>query len=937
MADFKPIADAIAAARQRDGGRLAPLLGGVNFRAVVERDAIHVQRQDQAAVSFPIVAGKMTRGFYFVKLEPTLHRMIPLNGRGVYRGIQAKDGSLQYQEETDQSIIDAPFVFKLTLARDEFLALRAGTSGVYWVTVDTPARPRSDDEPKFDEFPLERYPSIPAANLLAVLKELTREPVAIEGPGPGVSRFWPDHREDKPLNFTYLGYTGHLTADRDDRAMLVKRAAAGRDFHFRVPVGDVKEFLFSYVIEVIGRNTAGMAMYAQMVVEITTSLLPIVGPLYSLFQTGRGVYQAVKNWDKMTGFDKALLGLDVLLTVVTLGPKGVRAAKGLAKLDEGTRALTAAGMPAREAKNLMLAAGLLDEVPATRQIVEKLIEQVKSGKPLSAKQIKQLESVLEAMIKRLPASERALAAARFAMTSAPRARAFLDGLEVSADMMQGISKLSPEALVALKKLAGNEQRTMAFRIISWAKDGTVALGINKLAEHVRTDQVGDIASALGEDILKRVAGPGLDDLMALVKKPPRGQSAYKTLLKGGKTKDGRIVIGLDDRLIAQRRAAGGLSGELEAIQKQVAVFLTTEQLTGLSRLNEQTRRLLMDVPDSQLREIAKVAWRMPGAAGGIERLAAALGGKVPRGVLPEIVQKLGPGLLTAVEQLRIAIPPELVAALAKPAAMANPMKIVIAGAKGAKGVKAATGLFDLMAQAMTEAHLLETLKRIENTTVRGELFSRWAVAARNAGKIPGIDTVKKFRTSDAQQRIAAIVRDFGDDGARRIFEQLQRMDAAKVSDGMSALVAELGAGFDKAMGASLTLQYAAQKLDPSMIQAFEKVAETAGGEKRLYDLVAGGTSYEFKYWLTYGGDKVDAAMGEFRRDILIHAKDGFTNLRWVFSTDVTAFRDAIAERMMSTLEASRSAVKDLNLNFDKVRADLDAALNSKQRWLLEFQ
>lgn len=322
---------------------------------------------------------------------------------------------------------------------------------------------------------------------------------------------------------------------------------------------------------------------------------------------------------------------------------------------------------------------------------------------------------------------------------------------------------------------------------------------------------------------------------------------------------------------------------------------------------------------------------MPGAAAGIERLASALGGKVPRGVLPDILQRMGPGMLAAVDQLRITLPPDLVAALAKPAALQNPMKIVIAGVKGRKPV---AGLFDLMADGMTEAQLLETLKRIEHTTHRAELFSRWAV--RNADKVPGIATVMKFRPTDAQQRIAAIFRDFGNDTARRIFDQLRKMDSARPPEGLSALLADLGAGADKAMGASLTLQYAAQKLDLSNIQAFEKVVVTAGGERRLYDLVAGGTSYEFKYWLTYGGDKVDAAMDEFRRDILIHAKDGFRNLRWVLSTDVLAYRVAVAERMMSTLDTSRAAVQKRGLDFAKVRAELDRALNSAQRWLIEF-
>lgn len=934
MADFKPIADAIAAARRLGGGTLAPLLDSVNFRAVVERDAIHVQVRNQPAVSFPIAAGRMTRGFYLVKLEATSDRLVPLKGTDAYRPVKAPDGSFKYQSETDGSLIDAPFVFKVLLAQDEFLALRAGTTGVYWVTVDTPLRPRDDDAPKFDEFPLSRYPSLRDDALAATLRTITREPVSVPGPGPGVSRFWPDHYEAKPLNFTYLGYVGQATSTYDDRAMIVKRAVVGRDFHFRVPLGDVKEFLFSHVIEAIGRNTAGMAMYAQIVVEITTSLLPIVGPLYSLFQTAKGVHHAVKNWDKMSGFDKALLGIDVLLTVVHLGPKGVRAAKGLAKLDEGTRALIATGMPAREAKNLMLAAGLLDDVPKTRQIVEALIEQVKSGRPLNGRQIAQVESVLEAMIKRLPASERALAAARFAVTSAPRARAFLDGLEVTADMMTGIGKLSPEALVAIKKLVSEERRTLAFRLVHWAKDNTVALGINKLAEHLRPDQVPELASALGEDLLKRLAGPGLDDLMALVKKPPRRQSAYRTLLKGGKTKDGKVVLGLDDLLIAQRRKDGGLAGDLETIQSQVAVFLTVQQLKGLSKLSGETRKLLMDLPDSQLREIAKVAARMPGAAAGMERIVAALKGKVHRTVLPEILQRMGPGLLAAVDQLGITIPPNLVAALSDTAAMANPMKIVIEGVKGSKKVKAVEGLFDVLAKQMTEAQLLETLKRVEHTTHRGELFSRWAV--RNADKVPGVDTIVKLRTADAQQRIAAIYRDFGNDTARRIFEELRKMDAAASPEGVSALIADVGAGFDKAMGASLTLQYATQKLSPGQIQAFEKVT-MIGTEKRLYDLVAGGRSYEFKYWLTYGGDKVESAMDEFRRDILIHARSGFENLRWVLSTDVAAYRDAIADRMMGTLEANRAAVQRLGLNFDKVRADLDRALNSPQRWLIEFQ
>lgn len=932
MADFKPLNDAIEQAGRRRPD-FKPLLDDVNLRVIVEKDIAHVWRTGEgAATSFPIGINRMVRGFYYMEHDDQgrLLRMSPLADDKIYFAA-VKDRKLVFVDETGMIEVQPPMITEIKEGFGEYAAKRANTSGVFWATLDmVPSKSKSQPPPAYEEFPLRFYPQVYPADLPKVLAEPStlHEPASISGPGPGVSRFWPDHYEDKPLDFTFVAHNGY--------AALVKRRRAGRDFHYWVPLNDLQQYLQSYVIDTVAKNTAGMGIFVQMLTEIAISFVPIVGPLYNLVQTGRNVYSAYKNWGKISGWEKALVGLDVLLTTVTVAPTAVRAAKGIAKTDDGIRALMKAGLPKSEARTLMLGAGAFQDVSSTRTVVETLIQELQAGKALSAKQIRQIEGVLEEMLKRLPKTERALAAARFAMTSPQRARSFLHGLDVTEDVFKGLQNLAPEAIVGIKALAKEGRNTLALRLAHWAKDGDVALGFNKLAGTAKLGHVTDLAAALGEDMLRLMGQKNFrfgTDLADLVRAQSGSGKAYKALMKGGKLKGGKVVLGLDDLLIQARSSAGSLKAELDTIQKKTAVFLSETQLEGLGKLSEKARDLILAAPDSQLREIAKIASASPDAVKGIERMTTAFAGKLKAGVFPGVVERLGSGLLAEIERFGLTFSADLAKEMGKKVGAADAVKILL---KGVKGRKPTAGMLDQLAAAIgTEARLMEILKRVQNPTQRAELFSRWAV--KNPTLVPGIASIQKLRPSDAQERIMAIYRDFDDKAARAVFEEIGKIDAAGPPNGLSSLIADLAGGPDKAMGASLTLHYAVQQLDPKKIEAFEEVFKAYDRAVRKYDMVAGGKYFEFKYWLGYGGKKVAAAADEFRRDILIHAKNGFQDLRWVFSKEVANYRDVIAGMMYDTLKANKQAVKELGLDFMTVARQLETAIDSPSNWLIRFQ
>src|SRR5262249_6567381 len=121
---------------------------------------------------------------------------------------------------------------------------------------------------------------------------------------------------------------------------------------------------------------------------------------------------------------------------------------------------------------------------------------------------------------------------------------------------------------------------------------------------------------------------------------------------------------------------------------------------------------------------------------------------------------------------------------------------------------------------------------------------------------------------------------------------------------LDRVVAELAAGGTKAMGASLTLTFAARRI--SSLEGFEKAVD-GYGVTRVYDLAADGRLYEFKYWRGFGGAPAPAPAAECARDVLLHAQQNFGRLRWVIARDATGSLPAIESMMRGVL--SRADVR----------------------------
>jgi hypothetical protein len=761
-----------------------------------------------------------------------------------------------------------------------------------------------------------------------------KEPMVVEGPGLGNTRFDPGQPFDDPLQFTYLA--------NNDHHALVSRTVVGREFFYKVPIVDIQQFQQAWVFRTVGRNTAGMAIVSQLIVEISISFIPIIGPLFNLTQTGLNVYQASQHWGKMKGWEKALLGVDVLLTAVTGFSKGLRAGKGLLQYQEGVKALRQAGVSQGEARTLMLAAGVFQDVPATRRVVETLAGKLEGGGSLAAKEIVEVENIASEMLKRLPAAERTAQAARFAMRDIETAREFFTGLTITDDVFDGLRNLSPEVLAGLQGLVKEERLTLALMLAKWSRTPAVATGMNDLVTAVRPSHITEVAAALGEDAL-RMLGSGeihiAEQLAIQVAKESGSSKAYQTLMKGLAPRNQPRVPGLVEMMHASRQSKAPLSDALLAVQTKLPqVFLTEGQLAGVTRLGEKTLAMLSGAPDSQVRNIATIAAHSEEAARSIDTLVASFGKRIKPNVLPGIFERLGPGMLEALERRGITLGDDVIAAAARESNPTRAAQVLLLGGEALRGKPAIGGAIDALVLTLeSEDALKKVLDGVGRSALGSEIFSRWAV--KNPQAIAGVEELIKLRP-DAQARIASIHLMFRERTARTLLEEIGWLHKAVVADrgvppdGLNALVADLGAGPAKAMGASLVIDFASKQA-PTSIAAFEQTV-TGLNVVRKYDLVAGGKYYEFKYWLGFGGEPVAAAADEFARDVMLHAHNGFADLRWVISTNAQPYAQAIGEMFHDTLLSRRAALEAAGHDFAQVEASLAQALSPSGGWLLSF-
>jgi hypothetical protein len=782
------------------------------------------------------------------------------------------------------------------------------------------------------QFPLSPAYEITRQEFERRRQALTPRPLVIPGITGGV--FQPDYEGSeegrpgyygRPFNFTYYTHSGV--------SVLLSRRLVGRDFYYDVPIRSLQDFMRFYPIEYAGLAARGMVTLAQIVVDISISFIPIVGPLWGLAMAARSAYHAYHNWDRMSGWEKGLVGLEVMLSLVPAIRTGARFVRGAAAYNRGVNSLVTAGLAQAEARRLMLAAAVFQSERSALTVVDNLGDLLRRGERLTAQQLAQVEHVFELMLQRLPTAERLAISASFATRNVGTASQFLHGLELSERHLTGLRRLVPEALVALRRIARNHPEFVQ-RVAVWAEQSAeVAQGINKLHGSVQPAHLVYIIGGAGEDVLQALGRSPVaisDELATFVRRARNASDAYRRLMQGT-TQGGRNIAGLAQLLSRARPTA--LTPALQAIESQFSrVFLTTAQLGGLARLNAGVREALSRASESQLRQVATIAARSPEAARGVNEVAQKLLAQGLNGyAVGNVIYHAGSGIIEQVGRLGITISDDLARAVARRRGSAQ---VLVMGRGGAYPV---TGLLDEIAGRLGGVPQMEgALQSIASTRFQAELFSRWAT--RNPQLIDGIQAIQAVRPADAQAKIAGIFRAVGGDlqVARDIFAALgmvHRQSGAAVQ--LERMVGELAAGSTKTMGASLTLTYAVRRLG-GQVASFE-LAVTRNGVQRVYDLVTRGTHYEFKYWTTFGGRPARAAADEFARDVILHAGTNFRNLRWVISRDAAGHLPAIQSMMRGVLARPRvrQALEAQGLVVDDVLETLRRELN-REPGLIEF-
>ena len=224
------------------------------------------------------------------------------------------------------------------------------------------------------------------------------------------------------------------------------------------------------------------------------------------------------------------------------------------------------------------------------------------------------------------------------------------------------------------------------------------------------------------------------------------------------------------------------------------------------------------------------------------------------------------------------------------------------------------GLLDEIAGRLPSGTAAEAaIAKIEVPSLRGELFARWAL--KSPGQLraispevaDGVEALARLRPGQAQDQISGLFMAFA--GEQKVVNdflktvgQLDKAHGGSVN--LDRIVAELAAGGPNAMGASLTVTYAARRV--SSVEGFEKAVD-GYGVKRVYDLAADGRLYEFKYWRGFGGHPASQAANEFARDVILHAHDNFGRLRWVIAKNATGTVPAIESMMRGVLSRARRA------------------------------
>ncbi|MCI0394339.1 MAG: S8 family peptidase [Chloroflexi bacterium] len=895
---------------------LATDLKEVTLRGLLTADEFGVQiTGDKNSYLYPIQIRTAQAGFYALKWDGT--------GKALYL-IDLSTG------KEPKTLPDPP----LLAGGKEWQQLRRNRVGVLWITVTItappPARPPRPEEL---EFPLHLGYEVLEENFRLMLGKNPPHPLAIPGVTGGI--FFPDHLGEsgkagfygRPLNFTYYTHDGIYAA--------ASRSLVGREFYYIVPIDDIQSYLRTYAVEYAGLAATGSAIISQMLVDMGLNFVPILGPLYGLFQCARDVYETYQNWEKMSGWEIAIVGLEVLLTAVPIVYGGAKIVRGTLAYSKGVDSLVKAGLPKAEARRLMLAAAIFQKEKAARSIVDNLGDMLRWGEPLGFPEVQQVEKILEMMLEQLPSAERLVIAASLAKRSPEAMREFFDEAALLRQQLDGLTQLNPHALVALKGAARSHPGFVE-RIAHWAGSSPdVVQGINRLEAALKEAHLPQVLDQVGEDLLAELGRSSVaigPDLAGYVQSAGNASEAYSRLMRGAlrRLSDGTKPKGLVALFSPTR--SGSLSPALSAIEGEFSqVFLSVNQLTGLSRIGKTVRQDLLAarVTDGQLRSIGTMAAASNDVATAINNLAPAL----PTHFLPEILDEVGGGLLQIAGRNSYTLSANLAKAVGKQSRAAKAIYTLLHGTTRAPLVP---GLLDDLADTLkTTANIKPLLADIELAGHQAKLFARWAIARQSA--IKGIPTVLAHRAADARQKIGDLFHAFDYDRALEIFElleQIERQSGAGVS-GLDRIIAELAAGADKMKGATLTLTYAIHR-HGGRITGFE-VGQTRALAKsthtRQYDLVADGLSYEFKYWTGFGGEPAARAADEFAHDVIMHVDSNFANLRWVIYKAAESHRPAIESMMRGVLvrREVQDALAELGIPAAEALRRLEAA-----SWLLEF-
>jgi len=905
----------VIAQAKKDHTGLERLLNEVTVRLFILSDRSVAKIAGEGKFVYPSAMMRGQQGYYLIRWQSN---GMPDNAWDLRTGAELT------RETAPDAHVKAGFA--------EWVDKRKQRIGVIWFsrTVDKPPEPRPPTADEL-EFPLQPQYELSKAEFDKLLEQTPPKPLVIPGVTGGI--FYPDYQKDgkgakgfygKPFNFTYYTHDGMY--------VWLSRTLVDREFYYVVPIQELQDFMRFYPIEYAGKAAAGMAMLAQIMVDVAISFIPVVGPLYGLAMASVTAYQAYKNWDKMTGWEKALVGATVLLSVIPAIRAGRNIVRGATAYNAGVNSLVASGLTKAEARNLMIMSTVFQSEKSALRVVDTLGDALRRGERLTAAELAQLESVFQKMLQQLPAAERSVIAAGFATRNVNTAREFFRGVELSERHLAGLRKLAPETLAAFQKLSKSHPEVVQ-RVALWAeRSSTTAAGINAVQGVVKPSHLVYVVGAAGEDMLEAIGRGGvqLDDaLIQFVQKARSPSDAYRRLMQGT-TAGGRNIKGLSQLLQGAREQA--LAPALASVEQQFSrVFLTVPQLEGLARIDSALREALATGSESQVRTAATIANLSGDAAKGMNEIGGKLLAKGVSGErLGQLFYDMGGGLVENVGRLGIEVSDDLAKAVA---GRRGAVDLLLRGRGGRYPV---TGLLDEMATKLGKVSDLErALPNIRSGRYQAELFARWAV--QHPQLTEGIDAIVALRPADAQEKIKGIFQAVGGDikVARDFFSTIgQVYKESGTGVGLERMIAELGAGAEKTMGASLTMSFAIRRLG-GKIAGFE-VSVAREGVERVYDLVApNGLHYEFKFWTTFGGTPAAAAADEFARDVILHAATNFKQLKWVISQDAAGHLPAIESMMRGVLSRPkvREALVRQGLTADGVLAELEGAL---AKGLIEF-